>query len=61
MQEESIKQASEIIITSLNESKIMELDKLELIMNIHHFLMEYEENIKILNKAKVKKRCFGQG
>ena len=51
MHEESIEEASKIVITSLNASKIMELDKYELIFNINHFLTHYEE----ITKSKVKK------
>ena len=54
MQEESIEQAKEIVITSLNVSKIMELDKYELIFNINHFLTHYEEETGIKVKKKVK-------
>lgn len=58
MKEESIKQAREIIITSLNISKIEELDKVELMMNIRHFLDNYDEMIKVRVKKRGN-RCSG--
>ena len=54
MQEESIEKAKEIIITSLNESNIEKLDKIELMLNINYFLTHYEEETKV----KVKKKCM---
>ena len=52
MNKESLIEAREIIIQSLSESNINNLDKLELMLNINKFLdeKEYEENIKILVK-----------
>ena len=52
MKEESIEKAKEIIITSLNDSKIEELDKVELMMNVDYFLTHYE----VITKSKVLKR-----
>jgi hypothetical protein len=54
MSEESIEQAKEIILTSLNASKIMELDKYELIFNINYFLVHYEKETgcKVMKKVK---------
>jgi len=54
MKQESIDEASRIIITSLNESKIETLDKYELILNINHLLEHYEEETKskVLKKVK---------
>ena len=52
MNKESLIKAREIIIQSLSESNINNLDKLELMLNINNFLQEnkYEENIKVLVK-----------
>jgi len=54
MKEESIEEARKVVITSLNVSKIMELDKYELIFNIDYFLTHYEEETGIKVKKKVK-------
>lgn len=47
-----MEKARDIIIQSLSESNINNLDKLELMLNINNFLQEneYEENIKVLVK-----------
>jgi len=52
MNKESLIKAREIIIQSLSESNINNLDKLELMLNLNNFLQEneYEENIKVLVK-----------
>ena len=52
MQKESIEEARKIIITSLNESNIEKLDKFELMLNINHFLENYNEMIKVKVKKK---------
>lgn len=53
MQKESIEEAREIIITSLNISKIETIDKYELILNVDYFLRNYEKEtkIKVLKKG----------
>ena len=58
MKEESLEEAKEIIITSLNDSKIEELDKVELMMNIDYFLNHYEVHTKskVLKKVKYENR-----
>jgi hypothetical protein len=50
MKEESLDKARKIIIEALLNSNIEETDKIELAMNIMHFLDGYKENIKILQK-----------
>ena len=52
MNKESLIKVREIIIQSLSESNINNLDKLELMLNLNNFLQEneYEENIKVLVK-----------
>lgn len=56
MNKESLIKAREVIIQSLSESNINNLDKLELMLNINNFLQEneYEENIKVLAKKRWK-------
>ena len=55
MTEESIEEARKVIITSLNVSKIMELDRYELIFNIDYLLRNYEKETGIKVKKKVLK------
>lgn len=59
MQEESIKKALELCIDNIYNSDINIVDKLELIMNINYFLMNYEETTgsKVLKKEF--KKCSG--
>lgn len=52
MQEESIKEAINVIIDALYNSNINLIDKTELIININHFLTNYEQE----TKSKVKKK-----
>ena len=54
MTEESIEEARKVIITSLNVSKIMELDRYELIFNIDYLLRNYEKETGIKVKKKEK-------
>ena len=58
MQEESIEEAKDIVITGLNLSKMEKLDRYELILNMTYFLTHYEEQtgIKVLKKEK---KCSG--
>ena len=50
MNEESLKRVRDEIIKTLEKTDIDNSDKLELIVNLYHFLDEkkYENNIKIL-------------
>lgn len=59
MQEESIEEAIRITVDNIQYSNINIVDKVELLMNITKFLDDYENNIKILNKERVKKKCYG--
>lgn len=54
MKQESIKQATNIIIDAISDSDIEPLDKMELLMNINHFLMNYEEKTKCPVEPKKK-------
>ena len=53
MKKESLEEARKIIITSINQSLINEIDRTELIINLHHFLKpdKYEDNLKVLQKT----------
>lgn len=59
MQKESIEEAIRITVDNIQYSNINIVDKVELLMNITKFLDDYENNIKILNNEKVKKKCSG--
>lgn len=52
MQEESIKEAINVVIDALYNSNINVVDKMELIININHFLTHYEEETKVKVKKK---------
>ena len=54
MKEESIEEATKIVITSLETSNIEKLDRYELIYNINHFLVNYEKETgsKVLKKVQ---------
>ena len=51
MQKESIEEALNVCIDGIYNSKLNVVDKVELMMNIKHFLENYDEIIKV----KVKK------
>lgn len=52
MEEESILKAIDIIFEALDKSDIKQQDKMELMLNLHHFLINYEKitKIKVLKK-----------
>lgn len=52
MDKKSLIEARELLIITLSNSEIDIADKLELMININHFLdnEKYEENIKTLSK-----------
>ena len=52
MQEESIEEALNICIDGIHNSNINIVDKMELLMNIKHFLENYDEMIKVKVKTK---------
>lgn len=56
MKKETLLKARAIIIEALSKEE-QDIDTLELIININHFLepKDYENNIKILSKSKVGK------
>ena len=56
MQDESLKIARTILIERIINSNINQQDKVELMINLHHFLQpnEYEKNKKVLNKERGK-------
>lgn len=51
MQKESIEEALNVCIDGIYNSKLNVVDKVELMLNIKHFLENYDEMIKV----KVKK------
>ena len=57
MKKESLEEARKIVITSINQSLINEIDKAELTINLYHFLdvNKYDENIKKLSKLPNKR------
>lgn len=52
MNKESLIQAKSVIISALEKSKIQENDKMELVINLYHFLDEdkYNRNIRVLRQ-----------
>ena len=54
MLKETLLIAREVIAEALHEIAINDLDRLELLINLSHFLDEnnYDENIKVLHKNK---------
>ena len=56
MKKETLLKARAIIIEALLKEE-QDIDTLELIINLNHFLepKDYENNIKVLNKSKVGK------
>lgn len=57
MQKESLIKAKELIIKTLDNSDIKNIDKVELMLNLSLLLdeSEYEENIKVLQKHSRRK------
>lgn len=53
MEEESILKAIDIIFEVLNKSDIKQQDKMELMLNLHHFLINYEKITKIKVNKKI--------
>ena len=45
MQKESLDQAIKVILESIERLEIDNYDKLELMLNIYHFLENYHENV----------------
>lgn len=57
MKSSSLEKATQLILDVLeNTTKIDEIDKLELLINIPKFLepKQYRENVKVLNKRRKK-------
>lgn len=54
MEKESLEKIQEKVVEVLNNSNIKTIDKLELLINLMHFLNSdnYRKNIKILQKQK---------
>lgn len=46
MKQESINKALDIIIEQISNSDIEQLDKMELLLNLNHFLTNYEKTTK---------------
>lgn len=61
MKKETLIKARAVIIQTLSENK-QDIDTLELIININHFLepKDYENNIKILAKSKEVENVHGR-
>ena len=55
MQKESLDQAIKVIIESIEKLELNNYDKLELMLNIYHFLDNYNENVRNLNE-NIKRR-----
>ena len=55
MQKESLEEAIKVIIESIEKLNINIYDKLELMLNIYHFLDNYNENVRNLNE-NIKRR-----
>lgn len=62
MKKRNLETAEKAIIEALNITKMEEIDKTELMINIHHFLNyeEYEENVNILQTEKMKREKIRQ-
>ena len=58
MDKESLKTARKLILSSVDNSVINIVDRVELIINLDKFLSEdnYEDNIKILRKENAKNK-----
>lgn len=54
MEKESLEIVSGKVVDMLNHAEIETIDKIELLVNLMHFLNpdEYEDNIKVLQKEK---------
>ena len=54
MEKESLEIVSEKVVDMLNHAEIETIDKIELLVNLMHFLNpdEYDDNIKVLQKKK---------
>ena len=63
MQEESIKEARKIIIDHIHNSDINLVDKLELLINLNHFLDTYEETTgsKVYRRVRNERRNTNNG
>ena len=63
MQEESIKEAIDLVVDVIYESNINVVDKTELLLNLHHFLTHYEQETrsKVYIKEKNERRNINAG
>ena len=55
MKEESITKAVNIIVEALEKSNINNQDKIELMINLNHFLQNYEKETNIAIEKKEKR------
>ena len=55
MDNNSLEEFKEHLRDYLNTLNINTIDKIELLINIMHFLNDYEENIEVLEKHRVMK------
>jgi hypothetical protein len=56
MQRESIERVKKRLIEVLSSMDLPLEDRLELMINLLHFLNDYEDNIEVLQKHKVLKK-----
>ena len=62
MEQESLKRVRKSVIEDISRMDSLPLqDRVELMMNILHFLDDYEENIKILENHRILKKEFKYG
>jgi hypothetical protein len=50
VKQESIDEARKIVIERISQSNLDQIDKVELLINLHLFFDKYNENIKVLKK-----------
>ena len=55
MEQQSIKKATELIIDAIQNSDINLVDKYELLLNVNHFLQNYEQETKQKTLSKTLK------
>lgn len=54
MKKESIELALDIIVNNISNSNIDNIDKIELLLNLRLFLINYKDNIETLEQKRVK-------
>lgn len=56
MTKEELEEATDLILDSIINSNLSNYTKIELLINLKHFLENYKENIKILNEYEKRKK-----